>query len=107
MRTCPACKSRLPLLTVLDPTHLLTLLCKRCWATLRLNLFQFSLYSIAGMAIGACVAIAVLLVSSKPWWTGAGLPFYSASLGGMLAGRFFAALEIVDPPLAGGEPPAG
>ena len=101
MRRCPACKSRLPLLTVTDPTRLLRLLCPRCWGTVRLNPEQFLLYSTAGFVVGMLV-VGLLIAQSWSWQTFFEAGFSCGCLIGWIGGRFFPRLEIEDLPLVGG-----
>ena len=98
MRRCPACGRRLPLLTFVDPTDLLTFLCKRCWATLRLNPAEFAKYTIAGAAVGIAI-ILVLLPLSGVGWSNLGMLFYFPLSCGWFGGRFFPRLEVEDPPV--------
>ena len=103
MRQCPACGRRLPLLTIADPTHLLTFLCKRCWATVRLNPQEFVKHTIVGAAVALAI-ILVLLPLSGAGWSNLGLLFYFPLAGGWIGGRFFPRLEVQDPPISPRDP---
>jgi len=99
MRRCPSCGRRLPLLTIVDPTHLLTFLCQRCWATLRLNAAEFAKLTIAGAAVGFAI-ILVLLPLSGVGWSNLSMLFYFPLAGGWFAGRFFPRVDVEDPPIS-------
>jgi hypothetical protein len=99
VRKCPACKTRLPLLTITDPTGVLTFLCPRCWATVRLNPVEFATYTIAGALVGIAIGI-VLFAVKRAAWEGVELLFYLSVAGGWIGGRLFPRLEVEDPPIA-------
>jgi hypothetical protein len=98
MRICPACGRRLPLLSVLEPTRLLTLLCRRCWATVRSNRSKFVTSTVVGAMFGVGGVLG-LATAGKVKFTDAGGLWSLVMLSSLAAGRLLPTLEVEDPPL--------
>ena len=99
MRRCPACGVRLPFLTVVDPTRLLTFLCGRCWATVRLNPGDFARYTFRGALLGLAIIVALFVLGLARVYDLGNL-FWFPLAGGWIGGRFFPRLEVQDPPIS-------
>jgi hypothetical protein len=98
MRKCPACQQRLSILGVFEPTRLLKILCRNCWATVRLNPPQFVAYTIAGGLSGVGIVIGLVAAGGVKFTDVGGL--WSLVMLLMFAsGRLFPVLEVEDPPL--------
>jgi len=98
VRRRPACRSRLPILTVTDPTRLLRFLCRRCWATLRPNPAEFARYTLVGAMLGLAVVLLLFMILAAGPYDLANI-FYFPLAGGWIGGRFLQRLEVEDPPI--------
>jgi hypothetical protein len=77
---------------------MLTLLCRRCWATLRIDRVQLVPSSIAGALFGLGV-VGGLAAAGAVALTDAGGAWALVVLMSLAAGRLLPALHVADPPI--------